>query len=460
MGIRPVSCAITWARRTTVRGSTTPTRRCGGRGRERRIEGFVQRAAEVVGAAAQGCATGFAAAMNDDLNTSAALAVVHDTVREATRPWRVGRDGVRAALTAVRAMSGFLVLTAGRVLGRRRPRGRPQAVVDSLVSWHWSSGPGRTRRTGRPPIGARPAQERGSSGGGHSDRAALDGRRAALMPGNSTNRTRRVTSKKGASAGSGGKNRAGLKGRGKTLPADERPWHKGYSGTEDLPAKTARKQDKERRAAAAEGRAPKIGQQGSKDTTLGRGGGRGNAGGRSACAESFRTAVARGSHRDAVHPTREGPELLLGRNPVTRRCAPPCRHRALHGAGHRHRRADHTNRPDGRRPRHPDLGSGRNELTGDRRRPAQASACRCRRFAYEPSRHDRRVAERPRRVRAGGPGRRDRPAQRRRGDPVGGRVRRARRLHDRAAGAGITTPRRPGGPAPARRPGPVSQVST
>ncbi len=52
------------------------------------------------------------------------------------------------------------------------------------------------------------------------------------MPGNSANRSRRVTAKKGASVGSGGNNRAGLKGRGKTLPADERPWHKAYSGTE------------------------------------------------------------------------------------------------------------------------------------------------------------------------------------------------------------------------------------
>src|SRR5215831_19218010 len=94
------------------------------------------------------------------------------------------------------------------------------------------------------------------------------------MAGNSRNPSKRVVSKKVASGGSGGKNRSGLKGRGKTLPADERPWHKGYSGTEKLPEKTARKQDKERRAAAAEGRAPKVGVPGSKDTTWGRGGGR------------------------------------------------------------------------------------------------------------------------------------------------------------------------------------------
>ena len=138
------------------------------------------------------------------------------------------------------------------------------------------------------------------------------------MPGNSFNVSKRVTSKKGASAGSGGKNRAGLKGRGKTLPADERPWHKGYSGTEKLPEKTARKQDKERRAAAAEGRAPKIGQPGTKDTTWGRGGGRG-APGRPSQQRNGRVQ-GRGGPRVAPgrksNPTREGPELLLGRNPV------------------------------------------------------------------------------------------------------------------------------------------------
>ena len=63
------------------------------------------------------------------------------------------------------------------------------------------------------------------------------------MPGNSQRRNKRVTPKKGSAGGSGGKNRAGLAGRGRTLPADERPWHKGYSGTEKLPEKTARKQE-------------------------------------------------------------------------------------------------------------------------------------------------------------------------------------------------------------------------
>jgi 23S rRNA (guanosine2251-2'-O)-methyltransferase len=132
------------------------------------------------------------------------------------------------------------------------------------------------------------------------------------MPGNSANPSRRMTAKKGATVGSGGKNRSGLKGRGRTLPADERPWHKGYSGTEKLPDKTARKQERERRAAAAEGRAPKVGVPGSKDTTWGRGGGRGvPKRGRPQPQRGPRVAPGRRSD-----PTRDGPELLLGRNPV------------------------------------------------------------------------------------------------------------------------------------------------
>jgi len=139
------------------------------------------------------------------------------------------------------------------------------------------------------------------------------------MPGNSRNASKRVVSKKGAvHGGSGGKNRSGLKGKGRTLPADERPWHKGYSGTEKLPDKTARKQDKERRAAAADGRAPKVGVPGSKDTTWGRGGG-GAYGSRQTPAQRSKFP-GRGGPRVAPgrrsNPTKEGPELLLGRNPV------------------------------------------------------------------------------------------------------------------------------------------------
>src|SRR5512134_1819391 len=123
------------------------------------------------------------------------------------------------------------------------------------------------------------------------------------MPGNSQRRGRRTTPKRGAAGGTGGKNRDGLKGRGRTLPADERPWHKGYSGDEPLPSRTAWKQEKERRAAAAEGRAPKIGVPGSKSTS--------RAG--AARTPAVRPRVAPGRRAPA---TREAAELLVGRNPV------------------------------------------------------------------------------------------------------------------------------------------------
>ncbi|MEU5949826.1 23S rRNA (guanosine(2251)-2'-O)-methyltransferase RlmB [Micromonospora sp. NPDC047465] len=141
------------------------------------------------------------------------------------------------------------------------------------------------------------------------------------MAGNSQRRGRRLTPKAGAPKGSGGKNKDALAGRGRTLPADERPWHKAYSGTEKLPQRTAWKQDKERRVAAEEGRAPKVGQPGTKDTTWGKGGGRGTpgGGGRGTAGRGARPA-GRGGPRVAPgrksNPAKDAPELLVGRNPV------------------------------------------------------------------------------------------------------------------------------------------------
>ncbi|MFG3687821.1 23S rRNA (guanosine(2251)-2'-O)-methyltransferase RlmB [Micromonospora sp. NPDC047740] len=135
------------------------------------------------------------------------------------------------------------------------------------------------------------------------------------MAGNSQRRGRRLTPKAGAPKGSGGKGRDALAGRGRTLPADERPWHKAYSGTEKLPQRTAWKQEKERRSAAEEGRAPKIGQPGSKDTTWGKGSRAGvpvkGGKGKPAARGGPRVAPGRRSN-----PAKDSPELLVGRNPV------------------------------------------------------------------------------------------------------------------------------------------------
>lgn len=135
-------------------------------------------------------------------------------------------------------------------------------------------------------------------------RTVHDGRSEVTeVPGNTQRHNARSSSKKGAVKGTGGKNKDTLKGRGKTLPADERPWHKAYSGTEQLPSRTAWKQEKERRAAAAEGRAPKVGKPGTKDTT--------SKGGHRRSASGPRVAPGR-----KAPPPKEAPELLVGRNPV------------------------------------------------------------------------------------------------------------------------------------------------
>jgi len=78
----------------------------------RRIERFIKRAAEMVGPGKPGnVPPAFAAAMHDDLNTSAALAVVHDAIHQGSAATAADDEtSVRAALTDVRAMLGVLGL--------------------------------------------------------------------------------------------------------------------------------------------------------------------------------------------------------------------------------------------------------------------------------------------------------------------------------------------------------------
>jgi cysteinyl-tRNA synthetase len=79
----------------------------------RRLESFVRHAAERVGADAGSpvlCA-GFTAALDDDLGTPAAVAAVHEAVREGNTALAAGDDAaVAGALGAVRAMLGVLGL--------------------------------------------------------------------------------------------------------------------------------------------------------------------------------------------------------------------------------------------------------------------------------------------------------------------------------------------------------------
>ncbi|WP_430781364.1 cysteine--tRNA ligase [Actinoplanes sp. G11-F43] len=103
----------------------------------RRIEGFVQRAVEVVGKGRpKAVPPAFAEAMNDDLNTSAALAIVHDTVREGNSALTAGDEpAIRGALTAVRAMLGVLGIDPlDDAWGGGDGGNDLKPVVDSLVA--------------------------------------------------------------------------------------------------------------------------------------------------------------------------------------------------------------------------------------------------------------------------------------------------------------------------------------
>jgi cysteinyl-tRNA synthetase len=102
-----------------------------------RVENFAQRASERTGA---GAANGelpaeFVAAMDDDLNTSRALAVVHETVRAGNAALSAGDDSAtREALAAVRAMTAVLGLDPFDPLWTDAGTGRLEPVVDALVA--------------------------------------------------------------------------------------------------------------------------------------------------------------------------------------------------------------------------------------------------------------------------------------------------------------------------------------
>ncbi|MEQ4302701.1 cysteine--tRNA ligase [Plantactinospora sp. B6F1] len=103
----------------------------------RRVEGFVRRAVERVGAGTLAeLPAEFGAALDDDLNTSAAIAVLHDTVRDGQIALSGGDDaGTRAALGVVRAMLDVLGLDPlDAAWSSNGQDGELRSVVDSLVA--------------------------------------------------------------------------------------------------------------------------------------------------------------------------------------------------------------------------------------------------------------------------------------------------------------------------------------
>jgi cysteinyl-tRNA synthetase len=101
-----------------------------------RIENFLQRAAERLGAVPPGeLPAEFTAAMDDDLNTSRALAAVHEAVRAGNAALSTGYDeGTREALATVRAMTGVLGVDPFDPLWSDPGGARLEPVVDALVA--------------------------------------------------------------------------------------------------------------------------------------------------------------------------------------------------------------------------------------------------------------------------------------------------------------------------------------
>ena len=100
-----------------------------------RIDNFVRRAADVVGLAAQRVPPEFVAAMDDDLGTPAAVAVLHNAVREGNLALDAGEtDLVASRLAEVMGMLAILGLDATSATWERSDDQQLAAVVDGLVT--------------------------------------------------------------------------------------------------------------------------------------------------------------------------------------------------------------------------------------------------------------------------------------------------------------------------------------
>jgi cysteinyl-tRNA synthetase len=100
-----------------------------------RIDSFVNRALEVVSETPTTVPDRFAIAMDDDLGTPAALAVLHETVREGNRALEsADNTGAAQALSQVQAMLDVLGLRADDPIWGNQASSDLEPVVDGLVS--------------------------------------------------------------------------------------------------------------------------------------------------------------------------------------------------------------------------------------------------------------------------------------------------------------------------------------
>ena len=330
----------------------------------------------------------FTAALDDDLGTPAAVAAIHEAVRQGNTALADGDDAaVAGALGSVRAMLGVLGLdpldpqwaTGGSDEQLTQVDRRPRLAGARAAAG--GAGPQGLRRGRRDP---RPAHQPRRLRRGHPAGTPMGA--DPLMAGNSQRRGRTTgAGKKTATAGTGGKNRRSLAGRGATPPAEARPGH---------PAQRRAAADQRQRADRARARAARRGGPGAAA--------RPQPGGRGAAGEDPGQRALRRHRRQPAHV----------------------------------RRADRRGRAARRRPRAAAARGGQGRVRPDvagRAAPGHRPAGAAVRL---------RAPRRPARPRPQlgpaaadrGAGRRDRPAQPRRRRPLGRRLRRARRRRARSAG--------------------------
>ena len=100
-----------------------------------RIDNFVERATERVGTRPPEVPVGFIAAMNDDLGTPAAVAVLHNAVREGNQALETGdRDQITRRLSEVSGMLMILGLNADSDVWQPRDDHQLTTVVDGLIN--------------------------------------------------------------------------------------------------------------------------------------------------------------------------------------------------------------------------------------------------------------------------------------------------------------------------------------
>jgi cysteinyl-tRNA synthetase len=100
-----------------------------------RIDNFVDRATERVGIRAPEVPAEFISAMNDDLGTPAAVAVLHNAVREGNQALDGSeRDQLTSRLSEVNGMLMILGLNADSEIWQPRDDHQLTAVVDGLIS--------------------------------------------------------------------------------------------------------------------------------------------------------------------------------------------------------------------------------------------------------------------------------------------------------------------------------------